>query len=55
MCYSHNHVLWTISADKTCRYPVLSATDKQTSKVLLIAVIALHTGLALAIKILFFA
>lgn len=38
-----------------CRYPVLSATDKQTSKILLVVVIALHTGLALAIKILFFA
>ncbi|KAI0828444.1 Yip1-domain-containing protein [Hypoxylon sp. FL0890] len=36
-------------------YPVLSATDRQTSKILLILVIALHAGLALAIKILFFA
>lgn len=36
-------------------YPVLSATDRQVSKVLLIVVIALHAGLALAIKILFFA
>lgn len=36
-------------------YPVLSATDRQTSKVLLIVVVALHFGLALAIKILFFA
>ncbi|RFU35672.1 hypothetical protein B7463_g653, partial [Scytalidium lignicola] len=36
-------------------YPVLSATDKQTSKALLILVIVLHAGLAIAIKVLFFA
>ncbi|KAL7267635.1 hypothetical protein RUND412_009769 [Rhizina undulata] len=36
-------------------YPVVSATDAKTSKILLIAVVALHAGLALAIKILFFA
>lgn len=36
-------------------YPVLSATDKQTSKALLILVVALHAGLAIAIKMLFFA
>lgn len=36
-------------------YPVLSATDKQTSKALLILVVALHFGLAIAIKVLFFA
>ena len=36
-------------------YPVLSATDRQTSKVLLIVVLVLHFGLALAIKFLFFA
>lgn len=36
-------------------YPVLSATDRQTSKVLLVAVVALHFGLAIAIKVLFFA
>ncbi|TIA08872.1 Yip1-domain-containing protein [Aureobasidium pullulans] len=36
-------------------YPVLSATDVKTSKVLLVVVVALHFGLALAIKILFFA
>lgn len=35
-------------------YPVLSATDRQTSKVLLILVVALHCGLAIAIKVLFF-
>jgi hypothetical protein len=33
----------------------LSATDVKTSKILLIVVIALHTGLAIAIKVLFFA
>jgi protein YIPF1/2 len=36
-------------------YPVLSATDKQTSKALLILVVCLHAGLSIAIKILFFA
>lgn len=36
-------------------YPVLSATDRQTSKVLLVLVVALHFGLAIAIKVLFFA
>jgi hypothetical protein len=36
-------------------YPVLSATDRQTSKILLILVVALHFGLAVAIKVLFFA
>lgn len=35
-------------------YPVLSATDKQTSKILLILVVVLHLGLAIAIKVLFF-
>lgn len=36
-------------------YPVLSATDRQTSKVLLVVVVALHFALALTIKFLFFA
>jgi hypothetical protein len=36
-------------------YPVLSATDHQTSKALLIIVLALHFGLSIAIKVLFFA
>ncbi|KAF2789897.1 Yip1-domain-containing protein [Melanomma pulvis-pyrius CBS 109.77] len=36
-------------------YPVLSATDVKTSKVLLIVVVALHAGFAIAIKWLFFA
>ena len=36
-------------------YPVLSATDRQTSKILLIIVVMLHLGLAVTIKFLFFA
>lgn len=36
-------------------YPVLSATDRQVSKVLLIIVVVLHAGLSLTIKFLFFA
>lgn len=36
-------------------YPVLTATDRQVSKVLLVIVVVLHAGLALTIKILFFA
>ncbi|KAM4064730.1 yip1 domain-containing protein [Hirsutella rhossiliensis] len=36
-------------------YPVLSATDFQVSKVLLILVVLLHAALSLTIKILFFA
>lgn len=35
-------------------YPVISATDAQKSKVLLLLVVALHAGLAIAIKVLFF-
>lgn len=35
-------------------YPVLSATDKQTSKVLLVVVLALHLGYAVTIKWLVF-
>ena len=35
-------------------YPVISATEKKTSQVLLIAVVVLHAGLAVAIKVLFF-
>ncbi|KAI0198937.1 Yip1-domain-containing protein [Astrocystis sublimbata] len=48
---------WAVSVAFLLRnlYPVLSATDRQTSKILLVAVVALHMGLALAIKILFFA
>ncbi|CAO2653645.1 Nn.00g030560.m01.CDS01 [Neocucurbitaria sp. VM-36] len=36
-------------------YPVLSTTEAKTSKMLLIVVLALHTGFAIAIKVLFFA
>lgn len=36
-------------------YPVLNATDKQASKLLLIFVVVLHAALAIAIKFLFFA
>ena len=36
-------------------YPVLSATERQVSKILLVAVVVLHAGLALAIKLLCFA
>lgn len=36
-------------------YPVVSATDAKTSKILLMVVLALHAGFAIAIKILFFA
>ncbi|KAH7385337.1 Yip1 domain-containing family [Phaeosphaeria sp. MPI-PUGE-AT-0046c] len=36
-------------------YPVLSTTEAKTSKALLIVVLALHTGFAIAIKVLFFA
>lgn len=47
-----HHVRYT---DGCCSYPVLNATDVKTSKILLVVVIALHVGFALAIKILFFA
>ena len=36
-------------------YPVLSATDRRTSKLLLISVVVLHAALAIAIEFLFFA
>lgn len=36
-------------------YPVLSATDVKTSKILLILVVVLHAGLSIAITVLFFA
>jgi hypothetical protein len=36
-------------------YPVLSTTEAKTSKILLIIVLALHAGFAIAIKVLFFA
>ncbi|KAF9693385.1 hypothetical protein EKO04_008869 [Ascochyta lentis] len=36
-------------------YPVLSTTEAKTSKILLVVVLALHAGFAVAIKVLFFA
>jgi hypothetical protein len=36
-------------------YPVLSTTEAKTSKMLLVIVLALHAGFAIAIKVLFFA
>lgn len=36
-------------------YPVLSATERQTSKALLIVIVVLHLALALSVKFLFFA
>ena len=47
--------LYTVHTNRPPSYPVVSATDAKTSRVLLIVVIALHAGLAIAIKILFFA
>ncbi|OCT53702.1 Protein YIPF1 [Cladophialophora carrionii] len=35
-------------------YPVISATEKKISQVLLVAVVLLHAGFAIAIKVLFF-
>jgi len=46
---------WTVFFLLRNLYPVLSATDVRTSKILLILVVMLHAGLAIAIKILFFA
>lgn len=36
-------------------YPVLSSTEAKTSKILLVVVLVLHAGFAIAIKVLFFA
>ena len=36
-------------------YPVLSTTEAKTSKILLVVVVVLHAGFAIAIKVLFFA
>ncbi|KAJ5219179.1 uncharacterized protein N7498_001278 [Penicillium cinerascens] len=46
---------WTVFFLLRNLYPVLNATDAKASKILLILVVALHAGLAIAIKILFFA
>jgi hypothetical protein len=47
--------VWTVFFLLRNLYPVLSATDAKASKMLLVLVILLHAGLAIAIKILFFA
>ncbi|KAI1172728.1 hypothetical protein F4777DRAFT_560659 [Nemania sp. FL0916] len=48
---------WALSVAFLLRnlWPIIRATDRKTSKLLLVLVVALHMGLALAIKILFFA
>ncbi|WEW58360.1 GTPase-activating protein gyp8 [Emydomyces testavorans] len=46
---------WTVFFLLRNLYPVLSTADTRTSKILLVLVIVLHAGLALAIKVLFFA
>ncbi|OJJ86465.1 Yip1 family protein [Aspergillus glaucus CBS 516.65] len=46
---------WTVFFLLRNLWPVLSATDAKASKILLVLVILLHAGLAIAIKILFFA
>lgn len=46
---------WTVFFLLRNLYPVLNATDAKTSRILLILVVALHAGLAIAIKVLFFA
>jgi hypothetical protein len=46
---------WTVFFLLRNLYPVLSATDAKTSKILLVLVVVLHAGLTIAIKILFFA
>jgi hypothetical protein len=46
-----SHSLTTLTSRS---YPVLSATDVRTSKILLIVVVVLHAALAIAIKFLFF-
>ncbi|KAE8147867.1 hypothetical protein BDV25DRAFT_131734 [Aspergillus avenaceus] len=46
---------WTVFFLLRNLYPVLSATDAKASKILLVLVVLLHAGFAIAIKILFFA
>ena len=46
--------LLTVSPRNEFSDPVVKATDAKTSRILLIAVILLHAGLSLTIKILFF-
>lgn len=47
--------VWSVLFLMRNLYPVLSATDAKTSKILLVLIVILHAGLAFAIKILFFA
>lgn len=49
------HVYSTDLPSSSNSYPVVSAIDAKPSRILLIVVVALHAGLAIAIKILFFA
>jgi len=37
-----------------CSFPIVSSTDAKTAKILLIVVIAVHAGLGIAIKVVFF-
>ncbi|KAI5303639.1 hypothetical protein KEM56_007340 [Ascosphaera pollenicola] len=46
---------WSVTFLVRNLYPVVSATDAKTSRILLVLVVALHLGLGLAIKILFYA
>ncbi|KAG8526475.1 uncharacterized protein KY384_008675 [Bacidia gigantensis] len=47
--------LWSVVFLVRNLWPVVNATDAKISKILVIVVVALHAGLAIAIKILFFA
>jgi hypothetical protein len=53
-CSSHPRVPPMLTLQKH-RYPVVSAIDAKPSRILLVVVVILHAGLAIAIKILFFA
>ena len=46
---------WSVAFLVRNLWPVVSATDAKVSRILVIAVVALHAGLTIAIKILFFA
>ena len=48
-------LLWSVIFLVRNLWPVVSATDAKVSRVLVIGVVALHAGLAIAIKFLFFA
>lgn len=51
--YSHSQQILTLLP----RYPIITAIDakRPTSSVIIVGVVLLHAGLAIAIKILFFA